>query len=75
MQEILSSVPGSERSPGERNENLVLLLFCSSLVAGKSHGERNQEGYSSWDLKRARHDLAIKQINNHSKEASVITRN
>ena len=29
------------------------------FLPGKSHGQRNLEGYSPWGLKRVRHDLVI----------------
>ena len=35
------SIPGSGRSPGERNGNL--------LLPGEFHGQRSLVGYSSWD--------------------------
>ena len=31
------------------------------LLAGKSHEQRSLVGYSPWDRKRVRHDLATKQ--------------
>ena len=31
------------------------------FLPGKSHGQRNLVGYSSWGRKRAGHDLATKQ--------------
>ena len=31
---------------------------------GFSHGQRNLADYSSWDLKRVRHDLATEQQHN-----------
>ena len=33
----------------------------SSILPGKSHGQRNLEGYSPCGHKRVRHDLVIKQ--------------
>ena len=33
----------------------------SSILAGKSHGQRSLAGYSPWGWKRIRHNLAIKQ--------------
>ena len=37
------SIPGLERSPGEGNGN--------PFLAGTSHGQRNQVGYSPWGPK------------------------
>ena len=34
------------------------------FLPGKSHGQRSLAGYSSWDHKRVRHDLATKKPNN-----------
>ena len=31
------------------------------FLPGKSHGQRSLGGYSPWDLKRVRHNLATKQ--------------
>ena len=42
----VDSIPGSGRSPGEGNGNLL-----SVLLAGKSHGQRSQAGYNPRDLK------------------------
>ena len=36
------SIPGSGRSPGGRNSN------HSSIIAGKSHGQRSLACYSPW---------------------------
>ena len=33
----------------------------SSILAGKSHGQRSLAGYSPWGCKRVGHDLATKQ--------------
>ena len=33
----------------------------SSILAGKSHGQRSLVGYSPWGHRRAGHDLASKQ--------------
>jgi len=33
----------------------------SSILAGKSHGQRSLVGYSPWGLKRVGHDLVTKQ--------------
>ena len=48
-------IPGYGRSPGEGNGS-PLQYFCQ----GKSHGHRSLVGYSPWDCKRVRHDLATK---------------
>ena len=56
MQDILGSIPGSERYPGERNGN-PLQSYCWKIPWREKPGRL----YSSWDLKRVRHDLAIKQ--------------
>ena len=32
------------------------------LLPGKSHGQGSLAGYSPWDRKRVRHDLAAKQL-------------
>ena len=40
------SIPGSERSPGEGNDN-PLQYSC----LGKSHGQRSLAGYSPWGHK------------------------
>jgi len=31
------------------------------FLPGKSHGQRNPAGYSPWDCKRGKHNLATKQ--------------
>ena len=50
-------IPGSGRSPGEGNGNVVSL-------PGKSHGQRSLGGYCPWGRKRVGHNLAIKQQQN-----------
>ena len=42
---VLGSIPESERSSREGNGN------PSSILAWKIHGQRSQEGYSSWGHK------------------------
>ena len=42
----LGSIPGSGRSSGEENNSPPVFL------PGKSHGQRNQVGYSPWGRKR-----------------------
>ena len=37
------------------------LATHSSLLAGKSHGQRSLADYSPWGRKRVGHDLATKQ--------------
>ena len=59
----LGLIPGSERSPGEGNYN----PFQYSCL-GESHGQRSYEGYSLWDCKRVRHDLATKTITKHKRQ-------
>ena len=34
----------------------------SSILAGKSHGQRSLVGYSPWGHKRVRHDFATEHI-------------
>ena len=51
----LGSIPGSGRSPRERNGN-PLLVF----LPGKSHEQKSLAGYTPWDHKRIRHGLATK---------------
>ena len=48
-------IPGSRRSPGERNGNP-----CKYSCLG-NHGQRSLTGYSPWGHKRVRHDLVNKQ--------------
>ena len=40
-------IPGLERSPGEENGNPL------QYSVGKSHGQRNLEGYSPWGCKES----------------------
>ena len=37
------------------------MAIHSSILAGKSHGQRSLAGYHLWDLKRVRHNLVTKQ--------------
>ena len=53
----MSLIPGSGRSPGEGNGNL---LQYSCL--GKSHGQRKLVGYSPWSHKEL--DTTKRLINN-----------
>ena len=50
-----NSIIGLGRSPGEGNNNLLIVL------PGKSHGQRSLVGYSPWGHKRVGHHLATKQ--------------
>ena len=50
--EVVGSIPGSGRSPGEGHGN---------PWTGESHGQRSLGGYSPWGPKRVRHNLATKQ--------------
>ena len=55
-----SSIPGSERSPGERNGNLFQYSCLGNPVdRGASWGIVG--GVQSLDLQRVRHNLATKQ--------------
>ena len=36
----------------------------SSILAGKSHGQKSLAGYSPWGHKRVGHDLVTKTTNN-----------
>ena len=42
-----SSIPGSGSCPGEGNAT------CSSMLAGRSHGQRSLAGYSVWGGKES----------------------
>ena len=44
----LGSIPGSGRSPGEGNGNLLQIF-----LPGEFHGQRNLVGYSPWDHKES----------------------
>ena len=50
------SILGLGKSPGERKWQPTPVF-----LPGKTHGQRSLAGYSSWDHKRVRHDLATKQ--------------
>ena len=52
----VGSIPGSGRSPGERNGNPLQYSYWE-----KSHGQRSLAGYSTWGHKRVGHDLVTKQ--------------
>ena len=47
--------PWVGRSPGEEN-----ITSHSSILAGKSYGQRSREDYSPWGHKRVTHDLVSK---------------
>ena len=49
---VMGSILGSGGSPGEGNGN------HSSILPGKSHGQRSLMGYSPWSCKRVGHNLA-----------------
>ena len=51
----MGSIPGSRRSPGDRNGKPT-----PGFLPGKCHGQRSLAGYSSWGHKRARQDLVMK---------------
>ena len=51
-----SFIPGLGRSPLEKE-----MTTHPIFLPGKSHGQRRQEGHSSWDFKRVRHNLATEQ--------------
>ena len=48
-------IPGSGRSPKKE------MATHSSILAGKSHGQRSLVGYSPWGHKRVSHNLATEQ--------------
>ena len=50
----VGSLPGSGRSPGEGRKWHPIPVF----LPGKSGGQRSLAGYSPWDHKRVRYDLA-----------------
>ena len=50
------SIPGSGRFPWIRKWQPTPVF-----LPGKSHGQRNLAGYSTWGCKRAGHDLATEQ--------------
>ena len=56
-------IPGSGRFPGRR-EGEPSLVF----LPGKSHKQRSLVGYSAWDHKRVRHNLA----NNNNQESMLV---
>ena len=57
------SIPGCERSLGEEGNPL-------HIPVGKSNGQRSLAGYSLWGCERVRHDLATKQQQHFSDEAT-----
>ena len=48
-------IPGSGRSPGRGNGDLLQFL------PGKSHGQRSLAGYNPWGCKMVGHDLGTTQ--------------
>ena len=57
----LGSIPGSGRSSGERE-----MATHSSILAWRIPWMESLVGYSPWDDKRVRHDLATKQQQQHN---------
>ena len=51
----MGSVPGLGRSPEEGNGNSL-----QEYLPRKPHEQRNLVGYSPWDHKRVRHNLATR---------------
>ena len=51
------SILGSGRSPGEKKWQLTAVF-----LSGKSKGQRNLVGYSSWARKRVGHDLVTEPL-------------
>ena len=49
-------IPGSGRSPGEGNANLLQDSYLGNPI-----DRRVLKGYSPWDCKRVKHDLVTKQ--------------
>ena len=49
------SIPGSGRSPGVGNGNLLQysFFFPPIFLPGKFHGQRSLVGYSPWDCKES----------------------
>ena len=51
----VGSIPGKGRASEEG------MATHSSILAGRSHGQRSLVDCSSWGCKRVRHDLVTKQ--------------
>ena len=49
------------RSLGREDPLEKEMATHSSVLAGKSHGQKSLAGYSPWGLKGVGHDLATKQ--------------
>ena len=49
------------RSLGQKDPLKEETATHSSILTWESHGQRKLTGYSPWDRKRVRHDLATKQ--------------
>ena len=54
--EDVGLIPGSGKCPGEEKWQPTPMF-----LPGESHGQRSLVGYSSWDCKRVRCNLATKQ--------------
>ena len=48
------------QSRGQEDPQEKEMATYSSVLPGKSHGQRNLVGYSPWDNKRFGHDLGTK---------------
>ena len=60
----VGSISGSEKSPGEGNDNLLVFL------PRKSHEQRSLAGYSPWGLQKSR--TWLKRLNNNDNNIYVI---
>ena len=49
------------QSVGQENPLEKEMATHSSILLGKSHGQRSLAGYSLWSCKRVRHNLVTKQ--------------
>ena len=54
-------IPGSRRSPGEENGNLLQYSCLGQRTEEPVHGQRSLAGYSPRSSKKVRHDLTTKQ--------------
>ena len=57
----LGSIPGSGRSPGEENGNLLQYSCLGQRTEEPVHGQRSLAGCSPCGRKRVRHDSMTKQ--------------
>ena len=64
----LSSVPGSGRSPPEKEWNPTPVF-----LPGEFRGQRSLAGYSPWSCERVRHDWMTKQLQQHNKTFILIS--